>query len=500
MMRKGILLILALVLALAAALSACAEAAEIPAEPETVHMTQPAGGESGSSLFLTYLKRINRPAPVPNYLACQDLGTTDRRTYDRMKSFCYSLAAGTNSSAKLDLETGLIYDGKTTWTAAELGVSQVVTDGAVAEAAKTAFKQKFAPDWEKVMHALLADCPYEMYWYEKTQGWSYTYWFGARYIDGAYQLYVSKFGITFTVSPDFCSSTSDYETDSAKIQTAIAAIQKAQAIVDEHAGEPDIEKLYSYKDEICDLVSYNEDAAAGHAQYGNPWQMIWVFDGDPFHEVVCEGYSKAFAYLCELSDFSNASCTTVTGQMSVDDGNGEGHMWNIVTVNGRRYIADVTNCDAGTIGDPDLLFMKLHDSGSYGTGYCYECYGSYVLYVYDEDAVDLFPKAELTLSDYPLVDPSGRLVILPKDLTKVDEEAFAYTGAVEIVVGSKCTEIGSRAFANSSSLKYLVLPAGIKKIADNAVVNCPELVVQIPKGHSVLLKWAQDNYINYVEH
>ena len=58
-----------------------------------------------------------------------------------------------------------------------------------------------------------------------------------------------------------------------------------------------------------------------------------------------------------MSDFiSNVSCAIATGDMILN-GSG-GHMWNIVTMgNGKNYIVDVTNCDEGTIGASDKLFM-----------------------------------------------------------------------------------------------------------------------------------------------
>ena len=57
-----------------------------------------------------------------------------------------------------------------------------------------------------------------------------------------------------------------------------------------------------FKNEICNLVDYNNAAADSSTQtaYGDPWQMIWVFDENAETKVVCEGYSKAFQYLCDL--------------------------------------------------------------------------------------------------------------------------------------------------------------------------------------------------------
>lgn len=71
--------------------------------------------------------------------------------------------------------------------------------------------------------------------------------------------------------------------------------------------------------------------------------------------MVCEGYSKAFQYLCDLSDIT---CYTVTGMMN--GGTGEGpHMWNIVANNGKYYMADITNSDEGTVGEDGGLFLDI---------------------------------------------------------------------------------------------------------------------------------------------
>ena len=88
---------------------------------------------------------------------------------------------------------------------------------------------------------------------------------------------------------------------------------------------------------------------------------------------MCEGYSKAFKYLFDLyaakhSLGSSYDCILVTGDMSGGTGAGP-HMWNIVRLDdGKNYLVDVTNCDEGTIGAPDKLFMV---SQAEGTWYSY---------------------------------------------------------------------------------------------------------------------------------
>ena len=85
---------------------------------------------------------------------------------------------------------------------------------------------------------------------------------------------------------------------------------------------------------------------------------------DESTNVVCEGYSKAFQYLCDLSDIT---CYTVTGDM--DGGTGAGaHMWNIVEQDGRYYIADITNSDTDSAGENGELFLNTPVKGSVSKG------------------------------------------------------------------------------------------------------------------------------------
>lgn len=139
------------------------------------------------------------------------------------------------------------------------------------------------------------------------------------------------------------------------VQLAKKAAANAKMIVNEFSSYTEPEKLLAYKEIICNLTSYNEDVTDWD-EYGDPWQLIYVFDGDDSTNVVCEGYSKAFQYLCDLSDIT---CYTVSGIMSGGTGAGP-HMWNIVANNGKYYLADITNSDEGTVGAGGGLFLDTH--------------------------------------------------------------------------------------------------------------------------------------------
>lgn len=233
-------------------------------------------------------------------------------------------------------------------------------------------------DIHSIMSYLLADCPYELYWFDKTK-----------------KMEVAINGLTVTIPLAVADEykAGDY-TVSSNLATVHTAAENARRIVEKYEGQSDYEKMVGYRKEICDLVSYNTDAAEKPTTpYGNPWQLIWVFDKDTTTNVVCEGYAKAFQYLCDMSDFANATCYTVTGTMRGATGAGP-HMWNIVTLGGKNYLVDVTNCDEGTVGADDKLFLAGAD-GSISSGYIVN--GS-VGYIYDKEQILLYDNTILTLS------------------------------------------------------------------------------------------------------
>lgn len=247
--------------------------------------------------------------------------------------------------------------------------------------------------WEKsvrkVMSYLLMDCPYDLYWFDKNAALVSVRGYGST---------INTVTFSFTVALEYQGGNA-YTTDPAKIGAAQSAVSNAKTIVARYADESDRQKLSSYCQEICDLVSYHTKAAYSNMAYGNPWQLIWVFDGDPHTKVVCEGYAKAFQYLCDLSVFESGTvCYTVTGVMG-DGTNSENHMWNIVTLNGENYLVDVTNCDTGGIGSDGSLFLAKPRSGTMNTGYTFfNSRNHSVVYMYDSDTKTLLGKKILSLA------------------------------------------------------------------------------------------------------
>ena len=260
--------------------------------------------------------------------------------------------------------------------------------GSTGETLKQEAAEKFnaAVDTGKILDCLLVDCPYELYWFDKTEGagvqWSYSI-----SSDGS-TASITSLTATLHVAQGYQDGNTT-TVDGTRAAGAEAAAANARSIVNANRGLSDYERLEAYKDKICELVSYDDSAASGGAAYGDPWQLVNVFDPDPDTNVVCEGYAKAFQYLCDLSGLT---CYTVTGTMR--GGTGEGpHMWNIVTLDGANYLVDVTNCDEGTVGSPDKLFMVGAIDGT-SSGYTI----SGVTYTYDSETKALYDDQILTLS------------------------------------------------------------------------------------------------------
>ena len=288
-----------------------------------------------------------------------NLKGTDKILYNKLKGCITEVAEGKSYSTefKISLKDLGISDKK--YSASDLGIKRIFKDGNVTADASDALYSIIGIDQTLVLDCLVNDFPYELYWFDKTAGAEiYLPEYGASKSGSAESIYfTSGVSARFRVSDDY-SDGSAFKVDSAAVSKAKTAKSNAAAIVNKYASSSDYEKLYGYRKEICSLASYNTDAASGNVSYGNPWQLIWVFDRDPSTNVVCEGYAKAFQYLCDLTSFSsNVDCITVSGVMSGGTGAGS-HAWNIVKMpDGNNYLVDIGNCDEGSVGADDKLFL-----------------------------------------------------------------------------------------------------------------------------------------------
>lgn len=366
-----------------------------------------AAAPEDDALFYGYL--LQRAGVSKRVSLLSDAGSKlsdkDRELYDHLKAFVTKIASGEETETVYTI----VYDDfPTTWTAAELGVSSIFSpEGKAALSEKV--NECYNYNTGAVMDALLADCPYELYWYNKSGGGvKFSSYGSIAYTGSSTKVTITspapKFVVTMSVSPDYGSGTTVNRNLHAGIENTVA---NAKAVVDKYQDKSDYEKLLGYSMEICDLVTYDTAAAQNkNTPYGDPWQLISVFDGDPDTNVVCEGYSKAFKYLCDLSTFnsSNVECCLVTGLLGGGTGAGN-HMWNVVTMdNGKRYLVDVTNSDSNK--GPEYLLLKGGTPNSQQSTQ-YDFYG-WLSFVYDWETRNLWGDEFLTLDtvDYKDAEPS----------------------------------------------------------------------------------------------
>ena len=351
------------------------------------------GGQSDAELLEGYLYAISgirRGSPVhrvPPRPLTVELKDVEGALKDKIKE----VAAGNLASTQFS------FSNKWTKTKAEWGIAPddlVISGGKLTSTAEEAIKAKLGLD--ALMRKQLLEMPYELYWYNKTQGVSMNYSVATSGND----VTVRNLTLSMNVSQDYAKFTSatsynPFEADTAKTGAAATAAANALNVVAANTGKTDYQKLVSYREYIKGEVSYNTGAAGGGYPYGDPWQLIYVFDGDPDTNVVCEGYAKAFQYLCDLT-FQNQegrpSSSLASGKM--DTGN---HMWNIVAVGGSNYLVDVTNCDTGSIGAPDQLFLCGAAENAAGKQYTVAL-GEGIVYEYDEAMVESYAPEHLKLS------------------------------------------------------------------------------------------------------
>ena len=387
----------------------------------------------------------------------------ERNAYVRISEVLPLIASGERASTVISVSIDDLFEGcKNSWTAKELGVSSLLersasspTGWAVTEEALTAMEEKGELDLYKILVALLADHPYELYWFNKIAGF---------YMDDldvtANEDHISFTGeafFRFTVEKEYAAG--QYEVNTKFGAAVRTSVQNAESIVERCGDYSDYDKLRAYKDEICRLVEYDtaaltDTASYGKPPYGNPWQLIWVFDGDPATNVVCEGYAKAFQYLCDRSGFdADISCLTVNGKTD------ENHMWNIVRMDdGANYLVDLTNCDEDSCGYPDKLFLA-GTAGSPDQGYHFDIdLYNYIAYSYDKLIRDYYDDSELRLagSDY------GKGKSVSEASVTLDRTEFSYDGIAVTGTGS---------YSGVQRVQFAILkadlPAATKKL--NAV-------------------------------
>ena len=392
---------------------------------------RPRGGCENDALFAGYVDMLFGKADAlglkPNGWAGDRLSGVAAKVYNYLLKQIKAVAAGTLSDTRM-----LIPESVVSYSEAETAFTAI-------------------PD---VIDALLVDCPYHLFWYDKEAATQYGY-------DGGVFIYLP-------VASEFASST--YATDANKIKSAQVAATNAKQVVNQYAGYSDYDKLCSYRDYICNAVTYNDDAAADiNMPYGNPWQLIWAFDGDSSTNIVCEGYAKAFQYLCDLSAFSGSIQSHIVNGYAQDQGGSGPHMWNIVTMeNGRNYHVDVTFVDGG--------FAEAFLCGATATQeenvYCVK---NEVYYQFGPDTLRVYPARTLKLSASDYQPGGSETPETPEEQGDDDMPtgiSIAQGSSATLYMGNKLTLTANLTPADAqTALNWASSKPAVATVGDDGVVT-----------------------------
>lgn len=328
--------------------------------------------------------------------AYRSLNSAEQAVYDVLKEDFLQVAKGNRDSSSFKVDT------------TGLGIT-VNAKGEIVGA-----------DVRKIMHAIRMDFPCEAYWQDKVSDKNKVY----HWWDNGRNVYSLRFDCP--VLEEFAKTVPNanryylFKPDPEKIRPIANIILNVREVVRRYSELSDYDKLAAYRDYLCDQVVYDHDAIkiseADADFYSNSWQFVYAFDNDPKTNIVCEGYAKAFKYLCDQSKFDNeVECYLVNGLVE-----GGPHMWNLVRINGKSFMADITWCDSdwGRAGD---LFLA-GTSSTTGDGFAIPCFaqihpvtGEYipartVHYTYWDETKELYDSNILTLESFRLLPSNFDLV------------------------------------------------------------------------------------------
>lgn len=131
-----------------------------------------------------------------------------------------------------------------------------------------------------------------------------------------------------------------------------ALLEKTRQICESVQGKTDYEKELFFHDYLVEHAVYHEEPDA--------WQSYTAASVLLNGKAVCEGYSRAFQLLLNREGIGNY---LMTGSARDQSGRVDGHMWNLVTIDGANYHVDVTWDDP--IGSeslaPSHVYFNLTD-------------------------------------------------------------------------------------------------------------------------------------------
>ena len=245
---------------------------------------------------------------------------------------------------------------------------------------------------------------------------------------------------------------------------AASAKSTADSVISKNSNKGTYDTIKAYADWIADNVSYDHSAArlsASEITDNSPWNVISVFDNDSSTNVVCEGYAKAFQYLMDNTPrfvsagitskivtstvpVTNGSSSAVSGSSIGVDDETTGHMWNVVTINGKNYLVDVTWYDT----DSAVPYRTKYLLGGEDAAESDDT----KLHEYDAPTKEFYSYDELELSE-TAYDKSSTDPVTPGNSGNTGNTGSGTSGSTSgsSGSGSSGTNTGSSTSGNTSS-------------------------------------------------
>ncbi len=145
------------------------------------------------------------------------------------------------------------------------------------------------------------------------------------WLGNGYAYTIDSYGIAATVTPQYSRSKSEAE----RLQKLFD--EAADKIITKALAQDNLfDRVKVIHDSIAEMTEYTTKGISAKSEADGP--LIYGL-------ALCEGYSKAFMYLCQAVGIP---CVCVAGYAN------EPHMWNMLQLDGEWYNMDVTWDDAGT--------------------------------------------------------------------------------------------------------------------------------------------------------
>ena len=349
--------------------------------------------------------------------ARETLSNYDKALYDQLFDKITALkSTNAEQSTVFEIDPSDLGGAKYSWSSTDIAALPA------GSSISNLFLEQF--NVESVIQALMHDLPLDMYWYDKTTGSIKSLGNDGRKI--------TSFKVIMTVTSPHrgdnyvFNDTTKKPTVKGVNTTYNTTYNNAMEYVNSRNGLSDYAKISAYVEDICGLVSYENSVTdpSYSGAYTDVWQPTYVFDKDNSTNVVCEGYAKALQLLCNLSTFDNLTCYTISGTTT------GGHMWNIINIDGKSYMLDVTNSDSGTIGSDGSLILAAPSSGSYNTSYTFVAQGT-ITYVYNDNVKSMWGSDILTLATSDYTPPAIEFTLTQN----APSDGFTYNGE-ELTIGN----------------------------------------------------------------